>query len=1539
MQTIIITGSDEGETLTGSSSNEMFYGLGGTDFIYPGAGIDTIDGGNGGDILGYNIDNDISSGIYINAEQGLAVDPYGFEDTFLNIEVYMGTHKNDVFYGKQTDDLVGVEADAVGSSFDNYELFVGFAGDDYIDGQGGYDEVAYTASGVGLTIDLENSFSVDDGQGGIDTLYNIEGVEGSNFNDYIFGTSGANSLDGRLGNNTIDGRDGYDFVEYNGNGRDQLNVDLSQGSSTFIKSGNNDEIFKDTLISIEGVIGSANDDRISGDENNNTLYGLDGDDKLFGNGGEDILFGGIGDDWLYGGVGNDIIDGGEGFDRIDFRESLHAVEVDFSLNLATGQFIGNDEIYNIERVIGSDFNDTLIGSDNEIGTWESFTGGLGDDFINGAGGFDFVWFGRSNDAIDVNLTAGFASSADGEDRLISIEGIVGSNFSDTLIGSQADEFFLPDALGDNGAGTNFMIGGADIIDGREGIDTVSYDNTGTDDGFDPAGISADLNVGEVIDQIGNVDRLTNIENITGSAYGDSIRGNSEANHLEGRAGNDELYGDGGDDHLDGGVGDNILKGGEGNDTFFSDSRFAGVNTIYDSAGTDDTLQILDSTGRDSWRFYVTEDSIVRESMLGREDVMMFAEAGEQSIEYVTWIGNSEIDPLPNDDYENKLKLVTSVDVITDAHFIFAGSLDADTITIPEGLVADPSGGQWGEIYLDGGDDYLKLSGDFEYFSYGGTGNDRMIGADGDDHLEGQAGDDELHGGSGSDFLNGGEGYDTAVFEGVQADYEILQVGQVYSITDKATGDTDELHNLELLQFGDGTEMNIGYELVSGGSGDDWLIGGLDADLIATNGGDDYVYGLAGDDRIEISGSGNVVVDTGEGADEIVVAEDAQGSIEITTSGAGNTLLWNGTTEGGVSVNEHGDLLIGDNIYGLSGIVREQMVLDAQLNKYVVSDSGFDAIIFSDTDDDMIPDAGTFGSDHELGDYLTSVGHDGDNFIVAGRGADTIELLGGADQAALTSVMGDILNFDQSNGQSTTYSLSAINYNVVEGDRTDDNWDVLPQRIDNLGEVNVQVTYTTDEYGSETARVSYDGQEFDHFTSDHSVQRFETSGYHYDFLIIEAASEWEAPDNWDYTDGNFYPDEVKGVFVLLDTDDPSGLSQSDLFDKLAVQYVDGNVYEPDDFTFDGQQANSGPGFFKNVLDGYADDVSVADNSWETQNVSYGDELVFAWAREDVEITDHLNGYYEVEYIGEGADNGKVVEFTDIEKLVFEGGEGAPVEIQVIPGPVVGSAEWFVDNSWGGAAAGQDISFVDNNVELRVEGNTIKVYADVTVSETVMEMQSVKETYKDSRGRTKTRTVQKEVAVDKETSHEGELIWEGSHDSISGFDFADDEHVNVISVREEDIGGNAIEMTLGTDDTDLIFGTDGDNVIFGAGGDDLIVGGGGNDTILGGSGDDAILGGSGDDLLLGDFDEDVLRDEFAMSEEDIAAVLAGQLSDGSNNDLVIGGAGIDEVDGGEGNNVVISGGTDTGLEINGDGESNIQDIEDLIGRDLFEDEHWV
>ena len=148
---------------------------------------------------------------------------------------------------------------------------------------------------------------------------------------------------------------------------------------------------------------------------------------------------------------------------------------------------------------------------------------------------------------------------------------------------------------------------------------------------------------------------------------------------------------------------------------------------------------------------------------------------------------------------------------------------------------------------------------------------------------------------------------------------------------------------------------------------------LDADLIATNGGDDYVYGLAGDDRIEISGSGDVVVDTGEGADEIVIAEDAQGSIEIISGGHGDTLLWEAYT-GDVTyahINESGDLVFGTQ--DLDVILTDQMSYDSDVGKYVVSGVETITVEFGDLgdDDDRISESvsAVVGSDYKEGDLL------------------------------------------------------------------------------------------------------------------------------------------------------------------------------------------------------------------------------------------------------------------------------------------------------------------------------------------------------------------------------------------------------------------------------------------------------------------------------------------------------------------------------------------------------------------------------------------
>ena len=77
------------------------------------------------------------------------------------------------------------------------------------------------------------------------------------------------------------------------------------------------------------------------------------------------------------------------------------------------------------------------------------------------------------------------------------------------------------------------------------------------------------------------------------------------------------------------------------------------------------------------------------------------------------------------------------------------------------------------------------------------------------------GDDIIEGGAGSDLLYGGAGEDTAVFSGAASEYEIVRDGIVVYVTETTTGDVDHVEGFELLQFGDGTTMNIGYEVVSG----------------------------------------------------------------------------------------------------------------------------------------------------------------------------------------------------------------------------------------------------------------------------------------------------------------------------------------------------------------------------------------------------------------------------------------------------------------------------------------------------------------------------------------------------------------------------------------------------------------------------------------------------------------------------------------------------------------------------------------------------
>jgi Ca2+-binding RTX toxin-like protein len=203
-------------------------------------------------------------------------------------------------------------------------------------------------------------------------------------------------------------------------------------------------------------------------------------------------------------------------------------------------------------------------------------------------------------------------------------------------------------------------------------------------------------------------------------------------------------------------------------------------------------------------------------------------------------------------------------------------------------------------------------------------------------------------------------------------------------------------------------------------------------------------------------------------------------------------------------------------------------------------------------------------------------------------------------------------------------------------------------------------------------------------------------------------------------------------------------------------------------------------------------------------------------------------------------------------------------------------------------------------------------------------------------------------------DGVLIWEGSRTEVDAFEFADGVSINVINVSSENIAGDPVFDTVGTEGVDLIFGSAADDLIDGKGGDDIIFGGEGDDVIIGGEGDDVIIGGDGADILRGDGVDgndaavsawktaagefnSANSDNTIVFDENMLSLDNGGPSTGDGNDVIIGGDGLDDIKSGDGKNFVTSGKAD----IDGDGQANLdlinQNIEDH--QYLLDDEDWV
>jgi Ca2+-binding RTX toxin-like protein len=305
------------------------------------------------------------------------------------------------------------------------------------------------------------------------------------------------------------------------------------------------------------------------------LVGTNDDDQIHGLDGNDIIWAAGGDDVVYGGAGADLMYGGDGDDLLSYVSSNTAVIVSLASGTGSGGEAEGDVFAAFEDVLGSPYDDILIGDGganalygqfgNDIlwgeGGDDKLYGDSGDDSLMGGSGADRLDGGLGNDTaaydyspagVFVALMTGDASGGDAAgDVFFSIENLSGSGHADTLWGNNGANVLEGNAGNDSFKG----FGGADTIDGGQGIDTASYDDSST-------GVQVNLLLGKGHGGSAEGDKLKGIENLTGSGSADDLIGDGNVNTLVGGGGDDGLKGAGGADTLDGGKGIDTAEYGD-----------------------------------------------------------------------------------------------------------------------------------------------------------------------------------------------------------------------------------------------------------------------------------------------------------------------------------------------------------------------------------------------------------------------------------------------------------------------------------------------------------------------------------------------------------------------------------------------------------------------------------------------------------------------------------------------------------------------------------------------------------------------------------------------------------------------------------------------------------------------------------------------------------------------------------------------------------------------------------------------------------------
>lgn len=456
---------NKADVLYGATSDDLLTGLGGSDRLFGNAGNDRLFGDKKTTVekalAGGGGRGNKSRGDWLDGGQG--------------DDLLVGTPSRDVLLGGNGRDTL-----------------VGGAGDDNLSGDETTGELAedwdFTRVDVPLgdgTVSHRNvnsnaSYSAAD-EGGNDRLYGQGGrdfINGGWGDDLLDGGTESDLLGGDGGNDTLIGGEGDDILL--GDNLDWPGGLQSRhhGNDLLIGGNGNDSLAGNGGSDV--LYGGSGNDHLNGDDV--ILDGINGDAAIYF--GADFLDGGTGDDTLQGGGADDSLYGGSGNDDLSGDYLDHSVQYHGDDLLDGGT--GDDTLRGMggsDTLIGGQGNDALDGDEKSLKA-----GGNNDDYIKGDAGNDTLWGGLGADTLlggadndlligDYEQTPETDQGADYLDGGSGNDTLLGGVGNDTLFGGPGVDYLRGDA------GDNLFVGGPgnDYLEAQDGDDIFYF---GNGDGLD-----------------------------------------------------------------------------------------------------------------------------------------------------------------------------------------------------------------------------------------------------------------------------------------------------------------------------------------------------------------------------------------------------------------------------------------------------------------------------------------------------------------------------------------------------------------------------------------------------------------------------------------------------------------------------------------------------------------------------------------------------------------------------------------------------------------------------------------------------------------------------------------------------------------------------------------------------------------------------------------------------------------------------------------------------------------------------------------------